>query len=87
MILCCPYLGVFPHRRESRYLLLLTENYGGLSILSENLLAGRHVVRIFGSSFPKDQEYTQVCCFVWDQTGRLRFCVGMHRYIHSCFVW
>ena len=50
--------------RESRYLLLLTENYGGLTILSENLLAGRHVVRIFGSSFPKDQEYTQVGKYV-----------------------
>ncbi|XP_070188878.1 E3 ubiquitin-protein ligase rnf213-alpha-like [Littorina saxatilis] len=46
---------------ESRYLLLLTENYEGLNILSENLLAGRRVVRIFGSSFPKDQEYTQIC--------------------------
>ena len=50
--------------RESRYLLLLTENYGGLTILSENLLAGRRVVRIFGSSFPKDQEYTQVGKYV-----------------------
>ncbi|XP_076466869.1 E3 ubiquitin-protein ligase rnf213-alpha-like [Babylonia areolata] len=46
---------------ETRYLLLLTENYGGLSILSENLLADRRVVPIFGSSFPKDQEYTQIC--------------------------
>ncbi|XP_070190023.1 E3 ubiquitin-protein ligase rnf213-alpha-like [Littorina saxatilis] len=46
---------------ESRYLLLLTENYGGLTILSENLLADRRVVPIFGSSFPKDQEYTQIC--------------------------
>ncbi|KAK7494871.1 hypothetical protein BaRGS_00013998, partial [Batillaria attramentaria] len=46
---------------ETRYLLLLSENYGGLTILSENLLADRHVVPIFGSSFPKDQEYTQIC--------------------------
>ena len=46
--------------RESRYLLLLTENYGGLHILTDNLLAKQTVVPIFGSSFPKDQEYTQV---------------------------
>ena len=46
--------------RESRYLLLLTENYGGLHILTDNLLAEQAVVPIFGSSFPKDQEYTQV---------------------------
>jgi hypothetical protein len=46
---------------ETRYLLLLTENYGGLGILSENLLADQDVVPIFGSSFPRDQEYTQVC--------------------------
>ncbi|XP_041354649.1 E3 ubiquitin-protein ligase rnf213-alpha-like [Gigantopelta aegis] len=45
---------------ESRYLLLLTENYGALGILQQ--MVGKHkVVTIFGSSFPKDQEYTQVC--------------------------
>ncbi|XP_070197743.1 E3 ubiquitin-protein ligase rnf213-alpha-like isoform X2 [Littorina saxatilis] len=46
---------------EGRYLLLLTENYGGLHILTDNLLAKQSVVPIFGSSFPRDQEYTQVC--------------------------
>ncbi|XP_041346956.1 E3 ubiquitin-protein ligase rnf213-alpha-like, partial [Gigantopelta aegis] len=45
---------------ESRYLLLLTENYGALGILQQ-LLGQRRVITIFGSSFPKDQEYTQVC--------------------------
>ncbi|XP_041346957.1 E3 ubiquitin-protein ligase RNF213-like, partial [Gigantopelta aegis] len=44
---------------ESRYLLLLTENYGALGILQQ-LLGQRRVITIFGSSFPKDQEYTQV---------------------------
>ncbi|KAK7465937.1 hypothetical protein BaRGS_00037515, partial [Batillaria attramentaria] len=47
---------------ESRYVLLLTENYGGLHILTDILLANETVVPIFGSSFPKDQEYTQICC-------------------------
>lgn len=45
---------------ESRYLLLLVENYGALAILQQELLAINNVVVIFGSSFPSDQEYTQV---------------------------
>lgn len=48
---------------ESRYLLLLTENYGALSILQQQIIAKQNEIRpvtIFGSSFPSDQEYTQV---------------------------
>ncbi|KAK3585576.1 hypothetical protein CHS0354_036763 [Potamilus streckersoni] len=45
---------------ESRYLLLLTENYGALTILQQ-LIPTNNIITIFGSSFPKDQEYTQVC--------------------------
>ncbi|XP_062574164.1 E3 ubiquitin-protein ligase rnf213-alpha-like [Saccostrea cucullata] len=55
----------------SRYLLLLTKNYESFSVLQHKLSATtkRHqmhdekqtVVTIFGSSFPCDQEYTQVC--------------------------
>ncbi|KAK7459431.1 hypothetical protein BaRGS_00038999, partial [Batillaria attramentaria] len=56
---------------DTRYLLLLTENYGGLSILLENLLARRQVVHIFGSSFPKDQEYTKICCNI----NRIKVCM------------
>nr|KAG5700588.1 hypothetical protein BaRGS_015384 [Batillaria attramentaria] len=57
---------------ETRYLLLLTENYGGLNILLENLLADcRRVVPIFGSSFPKDQEYTKICCNI----NRIKVCM------------
>ncbi|XP_035771851.1 E3 ubiquitin-protein ligase rnf213-alpha-like [Neolamprologus brichardi] len=47
---------------ESRYLLLLTKNYAALQILQEKIFS--HQIRpeiIFGSSFPKDQEYTQIC--------------------------
>ncbi|KAL3881524.1 hypothetical protein ACJMK2_027956, partial [Sinanodonta woodiana] len=47
-------------KSESRYLLLLTENYGALSILPQ-LIPATNITTIFGSSFPKDQEYTQIC--------------------------
>ena len=46
---------------ESRYLLLLTENYGALTILQQKIFTMDNAVVIFGSSFPSDQEYTQVC--------------------------
>jgi hypothetical protein len=45
---------------ESRYLLLLTENYGALTILQQKIFTMDNAVVIFGSSFPSDQEYTQV---------------------------
>ena len=45
---------------ESRYLLLLTENYGALTILQQKMFTMDNAVVIFGSSFPRDQEYTQV---------------------------
>ncbi|XP_052242488.1 E3 ubiquitin-protein ligase rnf213-alpha-like, partial [Dreissena polymorpha] len=49
---------------ESRYLLLLTDNYGALTIIQQQLFSNRSEIRpiiIFGSSFPRDQEYTQIC--------------------------
>ncbi|XP_053396017.1 E3 ubiquitin-protein ligase rnf213-alpha-like [Mercenaria mercenaria] len=49
---------------ESRYMLLLTENYGALAIIQQLIFGGSDVIRpitIFGSSFRSDQEYTQVC--------------------------
>ena len=48
--------------RESRYLLFLTENYAALRILQQDLLinARNPPFVLFGSSFPKDMEYTQV---------------------------
>ena len=45
--------------RESRYLLVLTENYAALTLLQGHF-HDRDPVVIFGSSFPKDQQYTQV---------------------------
>ena len=61
--------------RESRYLLFLTENYAALQTLqhflesSEQGETGVEVKRhkspyvLFGSSFPKDKDFTQVYCF------------------------
>ncbi|XP_056014152.1 E3 ubiquitin-protein ligase rnf213-alpha-like isoform X2 [Ostrea edulis] len=46
---------------DTRYLLLLTENYGALSVLQQKILTMKNAITIFGSSFPSDQEYTQVC--------------------------
>ena len=47
--------------RDTRYLLLMTENYAALRVLEKVFPEendGASV--IFGSSFPKDQEFTQV---------------------------
>ncbi|XP_052083737.1 E3 ubiquitin-protein ligase rnf213-alpha-like [Mytilus californianus] len=46
---------------ETRYLLLLTENYGALTILQQKIFSMDNAEVVFGSSFPSDQEYTQVC--------------------------
>ncbi|XP_019338481.2 E3 ubiquitin-protein ligase RNF213 isoform X2 [Alligator mississippiensis] len=47
---------------ECRYLLVLTENYAALQILQQVFFTKRQQPEIiFGSSFPKDQEYTQIC--------------------------
>ncbi|XP_052062678.1 E3 ubiquitin-protein ligase rnf213-alpha-like isoform X2 [Mytilus californianus] len=46
---------------ETRYMLLLTENYGALTILQQKIFTMENAVVIFGSSFRSDQEYTQVC--------------------------
>ncbi|XP_025892633.1 E3 ubiquitin-protein ligase RNF213 [Nothoprocta perdicaria] len=47
---------------ECRYLLVLTKNYAALQILQQTLFTARQQPEIiFGSSFPKDQEYTQIC--------------------------
>ncbi|XP_036409284.1 E3 ubiquitin-protein ligase rnf213-alpha isoform X2 [Megalops cyprinoides] len=47
---------------ECRYLLVLTKNYAALQILQQTFFTDqRQPEIIFGSSFPKDQEYTQIC--------------------------
>jgi hypothetical protein len=58
--------------RENRYLLFLTENYAALDILKHYIrekdreppatddTVSQKPFILFGSSFPKDREYTQV---------------------------
>nr|XP_025855696.1 E3 ubiquitin-protein ligase RNF213 isoform X5 [Vulpes vulpes] len=48
---------------ESRYLLVLTRNYAALQVLQQQMFFSENQQPeiIFGSSFPRDQEYTQVC--------------------------
>ncbi|XP_035863121.1 E3 ubiquitin-protein ligase rnf213-alpha-like [Sander lucioperca] len=56
--------SIFPpcQVEESRYLLILTTNYAALQILEQIFFCHKvHPEIIFGSSFPKDQEYTQIC--------------------------
>ncbi|CAB3995217.1 Hypothetical predicted protein, partial [Paramuricea clavata] len=53
-------LGRTENQGESRYLLVLTENYAALRLL-QGKFHNHDPVIIFGSSFPKDQQYTQIC--------------------------
>lgn len=47
---------------ECRYLLVLTKNRAALKILQQTVFSENCLPEIiFGSSFPKDQEYTQIC--------------------------
>ncbi|XP_021096800.1 E3 ubiquitin-protein ligase RNF213 isoform X2 [Heterocephalus glaber] len=47
---------------EARYLLVLTKNYVALQILQRTFFdEDQQPEIIFGSSFPQDQEYTQIC--------------------------
>lgn len=47
---------------ECRYLLILTKNYAALQILQQTFFSEQCQPEIiFGSSFPKDQQYTQIC--------------------------
>ena len=49
-------------KQENRYLLFITENQSALQILQNKLLTKDEKLFVFyGSSFPKDTEYTQVC--------------------------
>lgn len=56
--------SIFPacQMEENRYLLILTKNYAALQILQQIFLLHEiHPEIVFGSSFPKDQEYMQIC--------------------------
>ena len=57
---------------ESRYLLLMTENFSALQLLPQ-VLNLKNCEIIFGSSFPQDQEYIQVC----KNINRIKVCMEM----------
>ena len=49
------------HCLSSRYLLLITDSYAALPIVEQLYIKDdQRSSVIFGSSFPRDQEYTQV---------------------------
>ncbi|KAG9267741.1 E3 ubiquitin-protein ligase rnf213-alpha [Astyanax mexicanus] len=57
---------------DCRYLLILTKNFAGLQILQQHFFSKNNLPEIiFGSSFPKDQEYTQVC----KNINRVKICM------------
>uniref|UniRef100_A0A3Q3EUN5 RING-type E3 ubiquitin transferase n=1 Tax=Labrus bergylta TaxID=56723 RepID=A0A3Q3EUN5_9LABR len=63
---------------ESRYLLLLTTNNAALHILQQQIFAkGNYQTPeiVFGSGFPKDQEYAQICRNV----NRVKMCMETGR--------
>ncbi|XP_043925567.1 E3 ubiquitin-protein ligase RNF213 [Protopterus annectens] len=61
---------------ECRYLLILTKNYAALQILHQAFFTEEYQPEIiFGSSFPKDQEYTQICRNI----NRVKICMETGR--------
>lgn len=60
---------------ENRYLLLLTENLSALHILRQKYLSNDDPVIMFGSSFPKDQQYTHICRSI----NRIKVCMATGR--------
>ncbi|KAL7825428.1 hypothetical protein AOLI_G00326350 [Acnodon oligacanthus] len=61
---------------ESRYLLLMSSNNAALSILlSQGIISYDNTEIIFGSGFPLDQEYSQVCRTV----NRIKTCMETGR--------
>ena len=68
---------------ESRYLLLLTKNKAALQIIQMNhmrkLLKADPVV-LFGSSFPGDQEYRQICTNI----NKIKICMETGKLVILC---
>ena len=60
---------------ESRYVMLLTENYAALNIIRQSVGLRDDAVVIFGSGFPKDQEYTHICRTI----NRIKICMAAGR--------
>ncbi|XP_030630710.1 E3 ubiquitin-protein ligase rnf213-beta [Chanos chanos] len=66
--------------KESRYLLLLTTNNAALHIIQQRVFSKgsyAHPEIVFGSGFPKDQEYAQICRNV----SRVKTCMETGRMV------
>lgn len=65
------------HKKEDecRYLLLLTTNNAALYIVQQSIFSNTQPEIVFGSGFPKDQEYAQVCRNV----SRVKMCMETGR--------
>ncbi|KAK9965830.1 hypothetical protein ABG768_004896 [Culter alburnus] len=64
--------------KECRYLLLLTTNNAALHIIQHHIFSKENYTRpeiVFGSGFPKDQEYAQICRNV----SRIKACMETGR--------
>lgn len=76
---------------NSRYLLVMTEEYAAYNILLQTVLKGcNDIVVIFGSSFPKDQEFTQICrdinkIKICMETGRSVILLNMENLYESLY--
>ncbi|XP_028841461.1 LOW QUALITY PROTEIN: E3 ubiquitin-protein ligase rnf213-alpha-like [Denticeps clupeoides] len=76
---------------ECRYLLILTKNYAALQILQQTFFNERCQPEIiFGSSFPKDQEYTQICrninrVKICMETGQTIVLLNLHNLYESLY--
>ncbi|WAR08837.1 RN213-like protein [Mya arenaria] len=70
---------------DSRYLLLLTENFGALTIIQQQLFSDKTGKErpeiIFGSSFKSDQKYTQVCM----ETGKTVILLNLENLYESLY--
>ncbi|KAM7381116.1 hypothetical protein PAMA_012108 [Pampus argenteus] len=79
--------------QESRYLLLLTTNNAALNILQQQIFAKEDYPSpeiVFGSGFPKDQEYAQICRNVnrvktCMETGRTVILLNMQNLYESLY--
>ncbi|XP_073346346.1 E3 ubiquitin-protein ligase rnf213-beta [Pagrus major] len=79
--------------QESRYLLLLTTNNAALHILQQQVFANGDCPPpeiVFGSGFPKDQEYAQICRNVnrvktCMETGRTVILLNMQNLYESLY--
>ncbi|XP_062858949.1 E3 ubiquitin-protein ligase rnf213-beta [Trichomycterus rosablanca] len=63
------------NKEECRYLLLLTTNNAALYIVQQSIFSNTRPEIVFGSGFPKDQEYAQVCRNV----SRVKMCMETGR--------